>query len=295
MSFSGEIKKELSQLNHFKNKQEVYIELLGYLVSKNVSVTQKSLRFSTENEYNINRFAKLLSNLNEIPFQIKYHGKAYIITMNRPKQNSNLLENMDLWKEEEPEKLYCECQKNENLAKAYIRGCFLGGGTITNPNQYYHLEIKFKNISTLELVNQILQDFSITGKTLLDKKVFYMKDGEEISKFLAFIGANRNVIRYEEIRVMREMKNNVNRLVNCETANLNKTIDAAVEQLALIKKIKKAKKFHLLPDDLKEVAILREKNPNATLAELGNMLTKPISKSSINHRFKKMEKITEEW
>ena len=117
----------------------------------------------------------------------------------------------------------------------------------------------------------------------------YLKEGEEISNFLALIGASSAVIKFEEMRVIRDMKNTVNRIVNCETANLNRTIDTSVEQIANIKKLKKMGKFNLLPDDIKELANLREENPNATLKQLGNMLKKPISKSSVNYKFKKIK------
>ena len=119
--------------------------------------------------------------------------------------------------------------------------------------------------------------------------MIYLKDSEEISKFLALIGANSAVIRFEEIRVMREMKNNINRLVNCETANLNKTINAAVEQITVIKRLKKTKKYDKMPEDLKELANLREKYPHATLAELGKRMTKPIGKTSVSNKLKKLK------
>ena len=118
-----------------------------------------------------------------------------------------------------------------------------------------------------------------------------MKDGEEISNFLALIGASSAVLKFEEIRVIRDTKNKVNRLVNCETANLNKTISASVKQIEDIKKMQQTDKFNKMPEDLKEIAELRLKNPDATLEELGQMLTKPIGKSTVNHRFKKISEI----
>ena len=114
----------------------------------------------------------------------------------------------------------------------------------------------------------------------------YLKDGEEISNFLAYIGASQAVLKFEEIRVLRQMKNKINRKVNCETANLSKTIAASVKQVEAIKHLQKNGKFETLPDNLKEIAILRLENPDASLVELGEMLASPIGKSGVNHRLK---------
>ena len=223
-----------------------------------------------ENEYNINRFAKLLSNLKIDDYKIDVVGKTYIILFKYNFTADSLSK-----------------ISSEALEKAYIRGSFLGAGSINNPEKKYHLEITFSNEEYSIFARKILEESSIFAKIL--EKSIYFKDGEEISKFLAFIGANSSVIKFEEVRVVREMKNNVNRLVNCETANMNKTISTAVKQTELISKIRKDGKFAKLPEDLKEIANLREKNPNATLEELGKMLKNPIGKSSVSHRFKKIE------
>ena len=114
------------------------------------------------------------------------------------------------------------------------------------------------------------------------------------ANFLALIGANNGVLRFEEIRVLKEARNNVNRIVNCETANLNKTVNAAVQQREAIKKIKKTDKFEMLPETLKEIANLRLENPDATLIDLGQMLKKPIGKSGVSHRLEKISKIADE-
>ena len=122
----------------------------------------------------------------------------------------------------------------------------------------------------------------------------YIKDGEGISKFLALLGANKAVLKFEEIRVQREMNNKINRIVNCETANLNKTINASIEQIEAIKKLKTNKKFEKLDDSLKEIAELRLQNPNASLIELGKLLKQPVGKSGVNYRLKKIMEIANE-
>ena len=135
-------------------------------------------------------------------------------------------------------------------------------------------------------------EFKIINSNL--KYIIYLKESEQISKFLACIGASKAVLKFEDIRIYKEMKNNVNRIVNMETANLNKTIDAAFLQIEDIKLIKKKNKFEDLPNELKEVALLRLENPEASLKEIGEMLEVPISKSGVNHRFKKINNYAEE-
>lgn len=299
MSFSSDVKVELSQLNNLKNKQEVLMELLGYLSSKNSKLSSEKLRFSTGNEYNINRFSKLLSNINVVNFKINLTNKTYTIKDAR-KSEKDILSGFNIYQLlDEGGTISLEIGdtsvlQTDETKKAYVRGCFLGGGSITNPSNNYHLEMNFSNHIYANNVLNILDGFEIKSKILNNSDTLYIKDGEEISKFLAFIGASKCMLRFEEIRVVRDMKNNVNRLVNCETANMNKTIDASVEQISYIKKLKKAKKFELLSEDLKELANLREKNPNATLEELGNMLEKPIGKSSVSNRFKRIKQAANE-
>ena len=278
ISFSAYTKNELSKLNNLKNKDEVFAELIGYLSTVNYVQNRSISKYSTENEYNINRFAKLLNNNNINNYKIEIQGKTYVITI----KNKNNLNDL----EQELKSI-----KKENLKKAYIRGAFLGSGYINNPEKEYHLEIILRKSIYADKIIEFLNEYEIKVNKLNKKKSIsiYIKDSDEISKFLAFIGANSSVLRFEETRVFREMKNNVNRLVNCETANLNKTISASVEQIDIIKKLRKTKKFDKLPNDLKEIAILREKNPNATLEELGKMLEKPIGKSSVSNRFKRLK------
>ena len=131
---------------------------------------------------------------------------------------------------------------------------------------------------------------------LYDKNKYslYVKDGEAISEILAFLGANKSVLDFEEIRVKRQMRAKVNRIVNCETANLNKTINASIEQIEAIKKLKESNYFHKLNDSLKEIANLRLENPDMPLSELGKLLKEPLGKSGVNYRLKKIVDIAKE-
>lgn len=278
MSFSSEVKEELSKLNSFGNIDLIYAELYGYILSGNTRTLKNKIIFSTNNDYNINRFGKMLSKLN-IDYKIKVQGKNYIITFNNDLLNLNNLK-METIEEK----------------RAVIRGAFMGGGLINNPNNKYHLEITFNSEESKKIIQDTIREFDIVTKSLDRKngKSLYIKDGEIISNFLAIIGANTAVIRYEEIRVIKDKRNNINRIVNCETANLNKTIEASVLQVQAINLIKSKNKFDDLPDSLKEIAQLRLDNPDANLVELGKMLSIPIGKSGANHRLNKILKIAQE-
>lgn len=298
MSFSSEMKESLSKIANLNNKELVKYELIGYLMSNNTTVNRKDIYYSTVNEYNINRFSKLISNFDILDFKIELKGKTYKITL--PKINeieeinyqekSIFLTSKFIEQLENVEKLNTQ----EELAiKAFIRGIFLGSGSVNNPENKYHLEMILNTCGNAKIVKKLLEKMQINMKEMERKSGYslYLKDGEEISKFLAFIGANSAVLKFEEIRVLRDMKNNINRRVNCETANLSKTINAAVKQIEAIKKIQREGKFENLSDSLKEIAILRLENPDASLIELGQMLENPIGKSGVNHRLKQLEEL----
>ena len=286
MSFSSDIKQELNKTSSLVNKELVKYELIGYLISRNIDViSNNKIKFSTESDYNINRFSKLLSNLN-INHQIDIVGKNFVITAKieildkiEIKQNTIYLKDVT-------------GENQENL-KSIIRGVFLGAGSINNPERKYHLEIVLSNIENMEEIVEILNIFEIKVKTLESKNKYsiYIKESEEISKFLALIGASKAVLKFENIRIQKEMRGKVNRLVNCETANLNKTINASIEQIEAIEKIQKAGKFNKLDDNLKEIAILRLENPDMSLIDLGKKLKTPIGKSGVNYKLKKIMEI----
>lgn len=293
MSFSLEVKQELSKINSLADKNNVKCELMGYLVTSNTSVQKNKVRFSTESQYNINRFSKLLNNLGFVNYDIKIQRNMYSIFINKNdiQELIRAEENINIANE-----ILSYFLKSEILEKAFIRGTFLGSGTINNPEKKYHLEIFLKNLETAKYIIEILKKYSIDFKILERSKKYaiYTKEGEEISKFLALMGASASVLKFEEIRVYRDIKNNINRKVNCETANLNKIVNSSVKQINDIKYIKEKGKFNELSEQLKEIAIVRIENPDMSLEELGKLLKKPIGKSGVNHRLRKIQKIVEE-
>lgn len=276
MSFSTELKEEISKTENLSDKEAVKYELLGYLMSSNISEKDNKIKYSTENEYNINRFSRILSNSNIDDYDISIQGKMFTITCPKIKiQTENL---------------------PKEQIKNVIRGAYLGSGSINNPENTYHLEIGIRKKEFANLIIKGLNEYDIKCNCIEKNKEYtiYLKDGEEISKILALLGANKSVLKFEEIRVQREMKNKINRIVNCETANMNKTMNAAIEQIDAIRKLKENGKFEKMEKTLKEIAELRIQNPSASLTELGKMLQPPISKSGVNYRFKKIMEIGKE-
>lgn len=292
MSFSSDIKQELNKNNKLANKKLVKYELIGYLISGNIDMLERNMvRFSTGSDYNINRFSKLLTNL-DINHKIDILGKNFSITFKATKVEDFVDINAKKIRIKEEIKY----DKNEEELKAIIIGVFMGSGSVNNPEKKYHLEIDFKEEINLREVKKILENFGIEVKTMNteNKKSLYLKDGEDISKLLALIGANKAVMQFEDIRIQKEMRGKVNRLVNCKSANLNKTINASIEQIAAIKKLKDSGKFSRLSDNLKEIAELRVENPDMSLLELGKKLSEPVGKSGVNYRLKKIMEIANE-
>lgn len=186
--------------------------------------------------------------------------------------------------------------RTDTLKRAYLRGAFLGSGSISNPEKQYHLEfVTHSEHYGSELV-RLLASYNLTAKVISRKGsyVVYLKEGEQIVDLLNVMGAHQALLETENIRIMKGMRNNVNRLVNCETANLSKTVNAAVRQMDAIRLIQRTIGLDRLPDILRQVAELRVNYPDATLQELGEMMEPPVGKSGVNHRLRKIETIAQE-
>jgi DNA-binding protein WhiA len=179
--------------------------------------------------------------------------------------------------------------------RAYIRGAFLAGGSISDPEKSYHLEITTHSLSMAQEIDKLIKGYKLNSKIIRRKGnyVIYLKEGENIVDFLNIIGAHTALLELENVRILKEMRNNVNRIVNCETANLGKTVDASIRQIENIEYIRDVIGFGSLPENLREVAELRLKHNDANLKELGEMLSPPLGKSGVNHRLRKLDNIAE--
>ena len=183
--------------------------------------------------------------------------------------------------------------KTSNEKKAYIRGAFMGSGSITDPKKGYHLEFVSENESNAYFLRDTINEFGLKSKVIMrkEKYIIYIKDSEQISDFLSLIGAYNSVLNYENVRVIKEMRNNVNRIVNCETANLNKTVKSSYDQVEDIKLIEREIGIENLDEDLKAIAKIRLENRSMSLNDIANSLEPKVSKSTVNYRFKKLRRI----
>ncbi|MED3646627.1 DNA-binding protein WhiA [Halalkalibacterium halodurans] len=181
--------------------------------------------------------------------------------------------------------------------RAYLRGAFLAGGSINHPEtSSYHLEIFSLYEEHNESLCELMNSFQLNAKKLERKKGFitYIKESEKITEFLNIIGAHQALLYFEDVRIMKDMRNSVNRLVNCETANLNKTVGAALRQVENIKFLDQEIGLDALPTKLREIAELRLKHQDVTLKELGEMVESgKVSKSGVNHRLRKIDELAE--
>ncbi|RBW71208.1 DNA-binding protein WhiA [Bacillus taeanensis] len=302
MSFAAETKKELTQL---EIKPCCTKAELAALIRMNGSISfgsnQLILNIPTENAAIARRIYTLIKQMDS------YHVELLVRKKMRLKKNNvyivrladrarELLETLKIIDEHFAftRKINDELIRKTCCKRSYLRGAFLAGGSINHPETSYHLEIfsmyEEHTASLCELVNS----FGLNAKMLERKKgyIIYLKEGEKITEFLNIIGAHRALLYFEDVRIMKDMRNSVNRLVNCETANLNKTVGAAMRQVENIKLIQREVGLEILPDKLREIAELRVKHQDVTLKELGEMVESgQISKSGINHRLRKIDEI----
>lgn len=311
MSFSAKVKNEICRVNDL-TKEEAIAELSAIMkVSGTLSLGgKKQLSFNviTENPAIARRIFKILKQHFDIHIEIMVKkgnsfkkNNIYVMVITEEMGVRKLLCDVGVLDDKDgilsitysiPKSLV---QKDESK-RAYIRGAFLGGGSISNPERTYHLEFVTHNSDYAEELSKLINKFGLSSKVIQRKASFvvYIKEGEQIVDLLNIIGAHSSLLELENVRIMKEMRNNVNRLVNCETANLSKTVNAAVRQVESIKLIQKEIGLQRLPKNLRDVAELRLNYPDESLKELGEFLDPPVGKSGINHRLRKIEKIADE-
>lgn len=309
MSFSSEVKEELSKISN-KNKECCKLsELAGYLIT-NCNIARDNgefvLKMTTESESAIRRVYNAFRALYDVTpitnIEKKVEGKDTLLElvvqdkMDLQKIFSNSWINIDV-------NLHIVIDSNNQIKnseccmRSFMRGAFMGGGSVSDPkSSSNHLEIVLNNEQNANFINSVLINMGISAKIMKRKKsvVIYIKDAETISEFLIMIGANKSIIEFEDARALKEYKNYSNRIDNCETANWDKTAKAASMQQKDIMDIKNAKMFEKLPLKLRQIANLRLNYPMAGLGEIGDMLDPKLSKAGVSHRFKKINEIAEE-
>lgn len=187
-------------------------------------------------------------------------------------------------------------ESSQCCSKMFLRYVFLGGGSIVNPQRGYHLEITASRESVADRIVAVMESYDLKPGMIGRKQfcVVYLKEADQIAEFLGLVGAHTAMLKLESIRIIKGMRNKVNRLINCETANINKSINASLKQIENIVLIQRTIGLDCLPESLSEIAVLRLENPEASLKELGELLNPPVGKSGVNHRMRKIEKIAKE-
>ena len=282
MSFSSEVKTELAK--HLGKSRHCQIAELAALIAFEGRIPAAE----SENRLLMQKYQLLLAELFHIE-EIHTEEEARSVFSTVKMYN-------DVTGEPEPEDTVKGLLIQQSFCKrAYIRGAFLAGGSISDPNKSYHFEIVCRSIPQAEQLRDVINSFDMDAKIVARKKyqVVYLKEGSQIVDILNIMEAHVALMNLENVRILKEMRNSVNRKVNCETANISKTVNAAVKQLADIEYIRETAGLSYLPENLKEMALLRLEYPDAPLAELGTYLNPPVGKSGVNHRLRRISEMAD--
>ncbi|RQD67362.1 MAG: DNA-binding protein WhiA [Tindallia sp. MSAO_Bac2] len=308
MSFSTEMKEELARI--LPENQCCQLAELSGILSAAGSIDLKgrdhlTIHLSTENPSTARKIFKLIKLIFSINTEIQVRqtnrfrkSKQYSLWVKDTEDSKKILLKTKLitmkngsisLKPSNPSKLFLD----QGCQRAFLRGAFLGSGSISAPEKNYHLEYVSDRSNHLQDIQNILKVYEIDGR-IIERKgyyVLYIKEGEQIVDLLNIIGAHNALLELENIRILKQMRNDINRIVNCETANLSKTVQASMKQVEMIKYIDQRIGIDQLSPVLRSIAVARLKYPEASLKELGEQLNPPIGKSGVNHRFRKLEQI----
>lgn len=311
MTFSSKIKNELSrtaitEICCVKAEMAALVRTTGYINLRGLSKVEVEL--TTENAAVARRIFKILKTAYNISTEV------IIKKTNRLKKRNhysikiagdaveNFLDDTRLNVHDEINFINFDFGIPEDLInkdcckRAYIRGCFMGCGSISDPEKSYHAEFVNNKEVHSEGLCELLKSYDIKAKRVYRKNYYvtYIKESDQICDLMNLMGAYNALLDYENVRAVKETRNRINRVINCETANLDKIVDTSMRQINNIRVLKKYKVIDRLPENLRDLAYLRVKHSNASLKELGQMLKPPLGKSGVNHRLKKIEEIAEE-
>lgn len=289
MSFSGNIKEELAQ--HYGRARHCQLAELSAILHMCGEFSEDSrgvctLKFHTENL----PVARKCFTLMEKTFNIK---TGIVIRKNPTRGNCVFFL---YWKGDELLAVKNTIVQAVCCKRAYIRGAFLAAGSMSDPRKSYHFEIVCNSEEAASYLRDMINSFDMDAKIVQRKKtsVVYLKEGEQIVDILNVMEAHVALLELENVRILKEMRNSVNRKVNCETANINKTVSAAVRQMEDIVYIRDTMGLDRLPEGLRDVALTRLEYPEAALAELGRLLKSPVGKSGVNHRLRRLSEIADQ-
>lgn len=312
MSFSGEVKEELSrQVSGARHCQiaetAAILSMSGQVLAKGNG--QFEIYIYTENFPVARKFFALVRKCFRIVPEVSVRSagaksRTYLLAVREPEAALRILQAARFpqiekdWQEDAyPEGMEISpiLVQNACCRRAFIRGAYLAGGSMSDPRKSYHFEIVCLDRKKAEQLKGMFASFRVAGRIVERKKyyVLYVKEAEEISEVLNIMEAHVSMMEFENIRIMKELRSHVNRKVNCEAANIHKTVSAAAGQMADIRYIAEKKGLGILPENLLQVARLRLEYPDATLKELGDLLDPPVGKSGVNHRFRRLKEIAD--
>lgn len=309
MSFSGDVKEELCR-QRSDARHCLIAELSAMIIlCGSICISEKNeiqIRLRTESGSMAKKFFALVKQLFQADLEVQVRRKkgrqavTYTVIVAEHQQAVKILQAVRLLNregelEEEMPLSHSVLLKKSCCKRAFIRGAFLAAGSISDPNSSYHFEIVCDTAYKAEQIRDLIRALDFDAKTVQRKKYFivYVKDGNQIVDLLASMEARLALLEMENVRIVREMRGSVNRKVNCETANIHKTVNAAVRQLEDIRYLEATMGLDMLPGNLDEMARIRLKYPEASLKELGQYLDPPVGKSGVNHRLRKLGEIAE--
>ncbi|GAB1477046.1 DNA-binding protein WhiA [Bacillota bacterium] len=310
MSFSGDVKNEITRADEEKKccmLAEIagFIRMCGYVGLSGGG--RLNLSIATENPAIARLFIKRIKNYFNVGANLSIEqsnvlkkNRIYSLTIDAEDNAEQILRETGIMRVREgcnyfPDDISSDITKTRCCRKAFLRGAFLAAGTISHPDRSYHMEIVCSSEMLANDIKRLINGFGLRSKVAPRRNsyVVYLKESEQISDFLALLGANNQVLEFENIRIIKELRNKTNRIVNCESANMDKAINSAARQIEFIRLIESKRGLDSLPFNLRALAELRLENPESSLAELGAMLQPPLQKSGVNHRFRKIEEIAE--
>ncbi len=305
LTFSGEVKEELSR--HQAEKEHCRVAEMAAIISMCGKVVidsreRYSLKVRTENISVARKYFTLLRktfNIDTETFVSMNKSKdhvTYTVIVNRHEDAMKVLQASKLIDSNGEIAEQFSVVRRTCCKRAYLRGAFLAAGSVSNPEKSYHIEIVCAERRKATQLKELMRNFNLDAKVILRKKTYivYLKEGSQIVDLLNVMEAPNALMKMENVRILKEMRNTVNRKVNCETANINKTVSAATKQTEDIEFIQNTIGLAELPENLREIAELRLQYTDASLKELAELSAGRIGKSGINHRLRKLSEIAEE-
>ena len=295
MSFSSDAKAELCR--DFINKKCCALaEASGVLLYCSV-VGLDQIRIVTESDAFAARLPQLFRKAFRLDFDEVQEGSKYSLLLTDRNKIAAVFEAIG-YSPAESITLHVNygLLEKDCCRRAFLRGAFLSGGSVTDPAKRYHLELATNHHKVSRETESLMLEQGFAPKDILrnGSSILYFKQSEAIEDFLAFLGAPVAAMGVMEAKIEKDMKNKINRIVNCDNANTSKVVEAAQTQIAAIRSLREQGRFDSLPEKLKQTALLREENPDANLNELAALFDPPITKSALNHRLRKLSELASE-